>query len=177
MNTNNPYYLVLISKIHGEAFFNLIENNRSRLEDFFAGTVCKTTTLEDTILYCNEIEERVQAKSYFPYLIVERASKNIVGLIDVKNIDWEIPKAELGAFIDQDYEGKGIITILGKQLINEIVQEHRFKKLLCRAASRNTRSVKLIERIGFEFEGTIKRDYRTSKGELTDMKYYVKLFD
>ena len=177
MSTVDPYYLKLLSQSYGEAFFNLIENNRSRLEDFFAGTVCKTETLEDTLSYCEEIEERIKAKTYFPYLIIETVSQKVIGLIDVKNIDWEIPKAELGAFIDQNHEGKGIITALGKELIHQIIKEHQFKKLLCRAASRNTRSIKVIERIGFELEGTIRRDYRTTKGELVDLNYYGKLFD
>ena len=177
MNTTNHYSLKLLSTKHSEAFFNLIENNRMRLEDFFAGTVCKTTTLEDTRSYCEEIEEKIKNKTYFPYLIIETDSQKIVGFIDVKNIDWEIPKAELGAFIDHKFEGKGIITALGKLLVEQIVEEHKFKKLFCRAAPRNTRSLHVIERLGFQLEGTIRRDYRTTKGELVDLNYYGKLFD
>lgn len=177
MSKTNQYHLVLLTKNYGESFFHLIENNKSRLEDFFAGTVSKTSTLNDTLTYCQEIEEKIKAKSYFPYLILEKTTNNLVGFIDVKNIDWNIPKAELGAFIDTDYEGKGIITVLGNELISSIVVEHQFKKLYCRVAPRNTRSIQLVNRIGFQLEGTILRDYRTTKGELVDMNYYGKLFD
>jgi hypothetical protein len=31
-------------------------------------------------------------------------------LVDVKNIDWNVPKAELDSFIDSNYEGLGITT-------------------------------------------------------------------
>lgn len=177
MNTMDHYHLVLLTREYGTKFFHLMENNKSRLEDFFAGTVSKTTTLEDTLLYCEEMERRIKDKTYFPYGIVASKTNQLVGLIDVKNIDWDIPKAELGAFIDSSHEGEGIITQLGNALIYDIVKEHQFKKLFCRVAPRNTRSIRLVERIGFQLEGTILRDYRTTKGELIDLNYYGKLFD
>ena len=30
---------------------------------------------------------------------------------------------------------------------------------------------------GFELEGTIRRDYKTTKGEVVDLNYYGKVFD
>ena len=170
------FHLTLLTSAYSESFYHLIQNNLKRLEDFFAGTVCKTTTLEDTFDYCLEIEKRIQNKTYFPYLIIETKTSKLVGLIDLKNIDRNIPKGELGAFIDKDYEGKGIITYHGEMLIHQIVSEHGFKKLFCRAAPQNTRSIQVVERIGFEFEGTIRLDYRTTRGELVDLNYYGKVF-
>lgn len=61
----------LLQPNEGKAFFNLIENNRSRLEDFFAGTVSKTKTLEDTLLYCEEIQKKIKDFSYLPYMITD----------------------------------------------------------------------------------------------------------
>ena len=85
-------------------------------------------------------------------------------------------KAELGAFIDANYVGKGIVTQLGTHLIEQIVEEHKFKKLYCRVSPKNERSISLVERVGFILEGTIKRDYKTTKGELIDLNYYGRLF-
>lgn len=175
--STSDFHLSLLSKKDHEPFYHLIQNNLERLADFFAGTVRRTTTLQDTKAYCVEIEQRIIDKTYFPYLIIETRTENLVGLIDLKNIDWSIPKGELGAFIDKDHEGRGIITHYGRVLIDQIVSEHHFKKLFCRASPRNTRSIQVIERIGFEFEGTLKRDYKTTQGELVDLNYYGKLFD
>jgi len=153
----------------------LLSENDS--QDFFAGTLSRTTTLSATQKYCKEIEEKISRKEYFPYLIIEIQTNKVIGLIDVKNINWDIPKGELGAFIDSDFEGRGLITALGADLIAQIVKEHKFKKLLCRAAEQNKRSIRLIERVGFTLEGTIRRDYKTTKGELVDLNYYGRLFD
>ncbi|WP_109437410.1 MULTISPECIES: GNAT family N-acetyltransferase [Aquimarina] len=172
----NKYIVKMLSVNDNNAFFQLINTNRERLEDFFAGTVLRTKTIADTINYCEEIEQKINEKSYFPYLILEKESNVIVGFIDVKNIDWNIPKAELGAFIDSKHEGKGIITTTMASLIDDIVNEHHFKKLLCRISSRNTRSIRVALNSGFELEGTIRCDYKTTKGEIVDLNYYGKIF-
>ena len=171
------YKIALLEAEQSEAFFNLIENNRVRLEDFFAGTVSKTRTLEETLQYCREIEQRIADKTYFPFIIIDTNTSKFVGLVDVKNIDWNIPKAELGSFIDKDYEGKGIVTKATQLVIHTVVETHRFKKLLCRANSRNLGSVSVILKNGFELEGTIRRDYKTTKGEIVDLNYYGRIFD
>ncbi len=177
MKALTDFHLSLLSKEDSTSFYHLIQNNLDRLADFFAGTVRRTTTLEDTEAYCLEIEQRIANKSYFPYLIIETKTDQLVGLIDIKNIDWDIPKAELGAFIDANFEGKGIITHYGSILIDQIVAEHGFKKLFCRTAPENKRSIQVVERIGFELEGTIRRDYKTTKGILVDLNYYGKLYN
>ncbi len=172
----NAFTIQLLNTVSSHLFFLLINKNRERLEDFFAGTVKYTQTPEDTHRYCMEIEQKIERKEYFPYLIIDSETEKIIGFIDVKNIDWNIPKAELGAFIDKDYEGRGIITRVLKIVIDRIVSQHGFKKLLCRISDRNTRSINVALRCGFELEGTIRRDYRTTDGTLVDLNYYGKLF-
>ncbi|CAM1344290.1 GNAT family N-acetyltransferase [Tenacibaculum amylolyticum] len=171
------YHIELLSASHYEAFYELIQNNIHRLEDFFAGIVSKTTTLKTTQEYCTSVEINIKNKSYFPYVIIETQTDKLVGLLDVKNIEWSVPKAELGAFIDANHEGKGIVRYLGNELIQQIVTKHKFKKLYCRAAARNIRSIRVVKQLGFELEGTIRCDYRTTKGELVDLNYYGKVFD
>ncbi len=173
----DKYKISLLEANQSKAFFNLIDDNRSRLEDFFAGTVSKTRTLEDTIAYCEEITKRIIDKSYFPYMIVDEETNAFVGLIDVKNIDWNVPKAELGSFIATNYEGKGIATEATSLIVDHLIETHHFKKLLCRANSRNIGSVNVILKNGFELEGTIRNDYRTTKGEIVDLNYYGRIFD
>ena len=75
----------LLQPNEGKAFFNLIENNRSRLEDFFAGTVSKTKTLADTLLYCEEIQEKIKNFNYLPYMITDTNTGEFIGLVDEFN--------------------------------------------------------------------------------------------
>ncbi|WP_299224051.1 GNAT family protein [uncultured Psychroserpens sp.] len=173
----NHYNINLLQAEQSEAFFNLIDKNRPRLEDFFAGTVSKTRTLEETEAYCVEIQKRIVKKTYLPFMITDTKTNAFVGLVDVKNIDWNVPKAELGSFIDKRYEGKGIVTKATQMVVNHIVEKYHFIKLLCRANSRNKGSIAVILKNGFELEGTIRNDYRTTKGEIVDLNYYGRVFD
>ena len=156
-------------------FFNLIDSNRTRLEDFFAGTVSRTKTLEDTVNYCAIIERKVNDKSYFPYIITNK-DNGFIGLVDVKNIDWNVPKAEVGYFIASNYEGKGIISKAMGNVIEYLVDTYKFKKLLCRVGSKNQGSINVAIKNGFQLEGTIRNDYRTTKGEIVDLIYYGKVY-
>ncbi len=174
--TFNNFKIELLSESGGEAFYNLIDKNRTRLEDFFAGTVSKTRTLEDTLNYCHDIQERIKALSYLPYMIIDIDTNEFVGLVDVKNIDMNVPKAELGSFIDSRYESMGIVSKATSLVVDHIVKEYKFVKLLCRANSRNKGSIAVILKNGFELEGTIRRDYKTTKGEIVDLNYYGRIF-
>ena len=131
--TFDHYKIELLQPEDGVAFFNLVDGNRARLEDFFAGTVSKTKTLQDTITYCETIQKRIAEQSYFPFMITDINTKKFVGLLDVKNIDWNVPKAELGSFIDANYESQGIVTKASGIMVDHLVKTYGFIKLLCRA--------------------------------------------
>ena len=171
----NNFNIIDFNAQQCESFFKLMDNNKPRLENFFAGTVAKTKTLKDTIAYCKEIEQRVGAKSYFPYILTNN-NNEFIGLIDIKNIDWNIPKAEIGYFIDANYEGQGIISNALKRVVEYVVERYQFKKLLCRTSTENLGSISVALKNGFELEGTIHNDYRTTKGQLVDLNYYGRVF-
>jgi len=175
--TFDHFRIELLSESGGEPFYNLIYKNRPRLEDFFAGTVSKTRTLEDTLEYCDKIQKRIKTMSYLPYMITDNNTNEFIGLVDVKNIDMNVPKAELGSFIDSRYEGKGVVSKTTSLVVDHIVKEYKFIKLLCRANYRNKGSIAVILKNGFELEGTIRRDYKTTKGEIVDLNYYGRVFD
>ncbi|MFT5779806.1 MAG: ribosomal-protein-serine acetyltransferase [Crocinitomicaceae bacterium] len=48
-----------------DAYFELIQSNKSRLEDFFAGTISKTNTREDTAQFMGEILTKIEQKTYY----------------------------------------------------------------------------------------------------------------
>ena len=174
--TFDHYKIALLQPNEGIAFFNLIEKNRSRLEDFFAGTVSNCRTLEDTISYCEKIQQRITEKSYFPYMITDLNTNTFVGLVDVKNIVWNIPKAELGYFVDKNYSGKRVTSKATNLVIDYLKKTYAFKKMLCRIGSKNQASIQVALKNGFELEGTIRKDYKTSKGEIVDLNYYGRVF-
>jgi ribosomal-protein-serine acetyltransferase len=174
MNFDN-YRVRLIERTDLEAYYLLVENNRKRLEDFFTGTVSRTKTFEETRTFLEENIQRARDKKYFPFIIEDIATREIVGFIDVKNIDWNIPKAELGCYADEKYAGTGLTSKAFSLVVDHCFAHFGFKKLFLRTHQSNVAAQRLAEKTGFEVEGRIRRDYKTTKGELVDLIYYGQL--
>ncbi len=174
MNFDN-FSIRLFSPADYSAFFDLIDRNRPRLEAFFSGTVSKTRTLEDTQNYVTEIVSKIDQKTYLPFFMVNGHDDSLIGFIDIKNIDWNIPKGEIGFFIDEHYSNKGIAKKALARFTEYCFMTYGFNKLFLRTHESNLAARKLAENCGFEIEGTLRRDYKTTTGELVDLLYYGKL--
>jgi len=160
----------------GPAFFKLINENRSRLEDFFPGTVSDNNTLQDSIQYFQTVDHQIKGRIYFPFILCDKKTSEYIGLVDLKKIDWRIPKAEIGYFIDEKHQGKGIISTAVAAVISYTETEYKFRKILCRAHSENKGSIQVALKNGFELEGIIRNDFRTTKGKMVDLNYYGRIF-
>jgi len=158
-----------------ESYYKLVQKNRSRLEAFFTGTTSKTKTYEDTQTFLSDMVQRTKEKTYFPYIIIDDTSNTIAGFLDLKNIDWNIPKSELGCYIDEDYEGKGISSEAVKIFCDYSFSEFKFKKIFLRTHPSNLAARNIAEKCGFEVEGILRREYKTTSGEIIDLIYYGKL--
>lgn len=160
-----------------ELYFEMVDRNRERLENFFTGTVSRTRTLEDTKDFLADITERANNRTYLPYLIVNERSGQLIGFLDLKNIDWSIPKAEMGCYIDKDFSGKGMATRSFQLFCDHCFDTFGFRKLFLRTHESNTAAKRLAESSGFQREGILRRDYKTTAGELVDLIYYGRLND
>ena len=170
------YSLKLISQENLNEYYVLIERNRCRLERFFTGTVSKTKDIHQTKLFIDEMLIRFNEKTLIPYLLWDINTSKPIGFFDVKNIDWSIPKAELGCYIDINYGSKGLTTKALKIFIEQIVKEYNFKKLFLRTHESNISAIKVALKCGFELEGKLRMEYKTSAGEIIDLLYYGKIF-
>jgi RimJ/RimL family protein N-acetyltransferase len=154
------------------AFFSLIDNNRGRLEDFFPGTVAASRTYEDTRQLIANVTAMAEQKTFLPYVIVDNGNGALIAYLQIKSIDWNIPKAEIGYCVDAQYEGKGVTSKAVALLVKYAFDELKIHKLLIRTHDSNIGSRKVAEKNGFILEGTIKCDHKTTSGEIVDLMYY-----
>ncbi len=66
------------------AYFELIERNRPRLEDFFAGTVAITRTLADTKAHLADVIAKAEEKKHYPFVVLDDATGGLIASIQVK---------------------------------------------------------------------------------------------
>lgn len=159
-----------------EAYFSLVDRNRKRLEDFFTGTVSKTKDLAATEIFLNEIVVKREAKQYFPFVVEDKETHGFIAFFDLKNVDWSIPKTEIGCYTDEQFAGKGITYKAMKLFVDFCFEHFKFKKIFLRTHHSNKAAQVLAEKCGFEIEGNIRMDYKTTSGQIVDLIYYGKLF-
>jgi RimJ/RimL family protein N-acetyltransferase len=160
----------------GQDFYHLIDHNRERLLAYFPGTVKENRTLELTLQNMFVLDKKRIEKTYFPFVIIDTQADHYAGFVDIKSIDWRVPKGEVGYFADKAYEGRGLISRSLALVGDHMASEHGFKKLLSRAAPSNVGSCRVAEKAGFVLEGKIRNDFRIPSGELLHMNYYGKVF-
>lgn len=158
-----------------EGYYDLVERNRKRLERFFAGTVALTQTFEATKVHLADVIAKAAKNNYFPFIVVDINTNAIIGSIQIKSIDWSIPKGEIGYYIDTDWEGKGIISKAVAKVIDFGFNEMKFTKLYIRTNEHNIASVRIAQKNGFQLEGTLRREYKATDGEIIDVMYLGRL--
>lgn len=156
MITFENYTVRLLQLSDLEKYFSMIESNRKRLEDFFSGTVSRTRTFEETEKFLKEIIQKRYAKLYYAYVIENNENKEFVGFIDIKNIDWNIPKAELGCYTDGKYAGKGVTSKAFSLFVEHCFDRYGFAKLFLRTHESNLAAQKLVFKSRVKFEKTTK---------------------
>ncbi len=105
----NNWKLDKIENIRFEEFFDLIENNRNRIQKTFPVTVSNCVDLKITEEFIAKNIQIEKEKTGYYFYIRNLETNNLIGYIGIKKIDYNISKCELFYFIDKDFEGKGII--------------------------------------------------------------------
>ena len=170
--TFDHYTVRLIRQSDTADFFSLVTSNKPRLEAFFPVTVANAESMESFATYIEDRLLRIDQRENYPFVVIDTHSGKIIGYIHVKNIDWGIPKGELGFFIDKQYAGKGILTKATKAVIDHLLKELGFEKIYLRTHETKLPARKLAEKCGFILEGKLRKDHRTTAGELVDLCYY-----
>lgn len=84
-------------------------------------------------------------------------------------INWDIPKFEIGYWIDTRYSGKGYITEAVKGIVDFAFNELKARRLEIRCDPLNEKSRRVPERLGFTLEGILRNDSLSADGkELRD---------
>ena len=94
-----------------------------------------------------------------------------IGSIGFVYFDWLARKSEIGYWIAQDEEGKGIITEASRTLIRFAFAELGLNRIEIRCSAANDRSSAIPKRLGFKKEGHLRQaEFRS--GGLHDYEIY-----
>jgi len=83
--------------------------------------------------------------------------EKLVGVISFVNFSWTSKHTEIGYWIDENYEGKGIVTESCKALIIYAFEELEMNRIEIRCATENIRSRAIPERLNFKLDGVLRQ--------------------
>lgn len=84
--------------------------------------------------------------------------------------------AELGYYIAKEYRGKGMMTEAVRQVCTYVFDNSDILRIYAEPFSYNTASCRVLEKAGFQYEGTLRCN-AVKNGRILDMKMYARLKD
>lgn len=153
----------------------LLTENHERLRLNFPKTLAANRTLEDTGAFIRERQREWQQRRAFQLGLWQPETQQLLGLLSLRNIAWEIPKAELAYLLAEEAEGQGLMQEALREVLRWAFREVGLARVYCQLRPENVRSARLVQRAGFRHEGCFRQDYRGSDGRLYDLDQYALL--
>jgi ribosomal-protein-serine acetyltransferase len=109
------------------------------------------------------------------FIFVIHYNQKFAGLIGFKNTDKLNKKTEIGYWLSEPYQKKGIITKSVKALTDFAFNELGLNRIQIKCAAGNTPSSNIPKRLEYHFEGIEREGEFSSDGIFTDVEVYSLL--
>ena len=156
----------------GRDLYLLLQRNGNR--DFLRQNVEDVSSIKTE----EEAEIRIRrhaaewsARDRFVMGIWLKSENKYVGEIWIEPKKWEVPSFEIGWFLDQGYQRKGIATEAARRSLEFLFNDLNAHKVIVITRDTNPRSQKLAERLGLRREGHL-RESRIENGKRYGLLYY-----
>jgi len=163
--------LILRRYAHDDAsgIVSLVEDNRHELLREFSQLASLRNEAEAHSFIDEKLEQWTAAKT-FCYGIWRKQEIQQIGQIQVKNIAWEVPCAELGYFIGEKWQGQGFASESITTVLRLAFERMTFQSIFVRILPSNQKSFALAMKLGFLEEGVLRSAFRCGHGELHDVR-------
>jgi Acetyltransferases, including N-acetylases of ribosomal proteins len=153
---------------HAEAVNKMVRENLLRLQEWMPWSVDDYSVKHATEWIQRTTDALAKDGSFNALILLDG---EIVGTIGFHNLDITNKHAAIGYWIDQHYEGKGIITRCTSALIEYLFSEVGLNRIQINCHVENRRSRAVPERLGFTLEG-IQREVEFLNGNFCDWAVY-----
>lgn len=156
-------------------FHNLLQVNKEHFSDSFPNLLARCKDLKACKQFIADQKKMWEVKTKIAYGMHLQSEDKLIGHIFLKNIDWMIPKSEVGYLIDAKYQGLGLTTEAVQCITTYGFQKLKMNKIYLRAFPDNIASQKVALKTGFQLEGQIRNDFKRQGKQLTDVLYYGRI--
>lgn len=123
--------------------------------------------IQHTKEYLTYVGQRYRTGDFYDWALVSKEDDHMIGTCGFTSFDFSSDSAEIGYVLNPDYQGKGLATEAVREVLKFGFETLSLHRIEAKFIKENTRSQKLMERVGMQFEGyareamKIKGEYRT----------------
>ena len=150
-----------------EDLFALVDSNRDYLRRWLPW-VDGVRSAKD---YRRWIDGRIGGNEYRLLIMYTGAA---VGATDIRGLDSPNKVGEIGYWLAENMQGRGIVTRTCRALLDYAFDELEINRMQIRVATGNMKSLAIPERLGLQFEG-VQRQAELVNGEYYDLALYSML--
>ena len=137
-----------------DSAFAAIDRNRAHLRRWLPW-IDHVKTVDDERAFIARATAQAAANNGFHAGIWRE--RKIVGAIGFHYVDWANRKTEIGYWVDEREQGRGIITRSCRAAVDYAFSEWKLNRVVIFCATGNTRSRAVPERLGFTLEGVYRQ--------------------
>lgn len=163
--------LELLSSKHAAELFQLIDSNRNYLINWLP-LVNHIDSLETAAHFVNGWVERNKKEFEYSFVILE--NNLMVGRIGVYKINPANKTGEIGYWIAENAQGKGIISRTGKVFLNYCFSTLNINRMELKCGTENHKSAVVAKQLNFQKEGII-REGEWLHNRFIDLNFYSLL--
>ncbi|OON98187.1 MAG: hypothetical protein ATN35_05730 [Epulopiscium sp. Nele67-Bin004] len=171
IDINDDIRIEFLDNHHADDLFELTVKNRDHLRAWMSW-IDKTKDKNDTLHFIRDHKNHWLTNQGFVCVIFYNGA--MCGTIDFHNVKPANNSISIGYWLDKDHQGKNIMSQCVETFIEIAFDIYGVHKVVISAAAENTRSQKIPQKLGFEFEG-IQKDADIVNGQYQDHYTYYKL--
>lgn len=156
---------------HAEEVYALVDRDRKYLRQWLPW-VDATTSPDHTSHFIQTALDQFAAGNGFHAGIWW--ANQFAGVVGFQKIDWLNRKVELGYWLGESFQGKGIMTDACRAVIDHAFRCWNLNRVQIQCATENAKSSAIPRRLGFTLEGTLREAQRLHEGYV-DLQLFAML--
>jgi RimJ/RimL family protein N-acetyltransferase len=132
-------------------------------------------TIEDSESSIRQSRLQFLERTDLRLLLILKETGQFIGSSGLHRIDWQARKFEIGYWVRTSCGNQGLITEAVDAITNYAIRELQANRIEIRCDSRNKRSARVAERLGFTLEGILRNDKCNTDGSLRDTMIFSKV--
>ena len=146
--------LRLLEERHAQELTDLTDRNREYLRAWLPW-VDANRTVEDRKKFISGALKQFAENDGFTAGIWHEG--RLAGVIGYVSIDWDNRTTEVGYWLGEEYQGRGLVTAACRALVDHAFEELGLNRVSIACATENKKSCAIPERLGFRREGVVRQ--------------------